>query len=81
MLNRSSESLLPMTQFVGVYTRLDFSRSLGPSATSIKGSLKNRLHILSLFPRLSQGAQLLKKNEFGLELKRRGRFRVLTDRR
>ena len=75
MLNRSSESLLPMTQFVGVYTRLDFSRSLGPSATSIKGSLKNRLHILSLFPRL------LKKNECGLELKRRGRFRVLTDRR
>ena len=75
MLNRSSESLLPMTQFVAVYTRLDFSRSLGPSATSIKGSLKNRLHILSLFPRL------LKKNEFGLELKRRGRFRVLTDRR
>ena len=31
MLNRSSESLLPMTQFVAVYTRLDFSRSLGPS--------------------------------------------------
>ena len=49
MLNRSSESLLPMTQFVAVYTRLDFSRSLGSSATSIKASLKNRLHILSLF--------------------------------
>ena len=65
MLNRSSESLLPMTQFVGVYTRLDFSRSLGPSATSIKGSLKNRLHILSLFRDYPRGPNYLKRTNLG----------------
>ena len=48
------------------------------TATSMKTSLKNRLRILSLFSRLFQGAQLLKRREFGLELKRRDRAQVLT---
>ena len=40
---------------------------------------KYRLRILSLFSRLLQGAQLLKRREFGLELKRRDRAQVLTE--
>ena len=48
------------------------------TATSMKTSLKNRLRILSLFSRLFQGTQLLKRREFGLELKRRDRAQVLT---
>ena len=39
------------------------------TATSMKTSLKNRL----------QGTQLLKRREFGLELKRRDRAQVLTE--
>ena len=49
------------------------------TATSMKTSLKNRLRILSLFSRLFQGAQLLKRREFGLELKRGDRARILTE--
>ena len=41
------------------------------TATSMKTSLKNSLHILSLFSRLFQRAQLLKRREFGFQLKRR----------
>ena len=35
--------------------------------------------MLSLFLRLFQGAQLLKRRESGLELKKRDRARVLTE--
>ena len=49
------------------------------TATSMKTSPKNRLRILSLFSRLFQGIQLLKRREFGLELKRRDRDQVLTE--
>ena len=45
----------------------------------MKASLKNRLRILSLFFALFQGAQLLKRREFSLELKRRDRARILTE--
>ena len=46
----------------------------------MKTSLKNRLRILSLFfSRLFQGAQLLKRREFSLELKRRESARVLAE--
>ena len=37
----------------------------------MKTSLKNSLHILSLFSRLFQRAQLLQRREFGFQLKRR----------
>ena len=40
---------------------------------------ENRLRILSLFSRLFQGAQLLKRGEFWFELKRRDCARVLTE--
>ena len=39
---------------------------------------ENRLHIISLFSRLFQGAQLLKRRKFRLGLKRRDRVRILT---
>ena len=40
---------------------------------------ENRLRILSLFSRLSLWTQLLKRMEFGMELKRRDRTRVQTE--
>ena len=41
---------------------------------------ENRLRILSLFfSRLSSWTQLLKRTEFGMELKRRDRTRVQTE--
>ena len=49
------------------------------TATSMKTSLKNRLHNHILLLLLFQRAQLLKRREFGLELKRRDRAQVLTE--
>ena len=46
--------------------------------TSMKTSLKNRLRILLLFFTIILRVQLLKRGEFGLELKRRDRGLVQT---
>ena len=46
-------------------------------ATSMKPSLRD-FASFQFFSRLFQGAQLLKRREFGLELKRRDRAQVLT---
>ena len=45
----------------------------------MKTSLENRLRILSLFSRLFLGAELLKRRDLGLELKRSYRALVQTD--
>ena len=45
----------------------------------MKTSLKNRLRILSLFFAIISRVPVTKRREFGLDLKRRNRARVLTE--